>query len=76
VIFHAAEQIHQIPVDVIINFQLTGFFLLGEQHPSGPAKHLDIAPHFIGGEPLQDGFPQQPFAADPSNTAFHVIYPF
>lgn len=67
VILDTAIEIDEIAVDVVIYLQLAGLLRLTKQHPTGPAKHLDIPADLTGRKARYNLLAQRPLAADPTN---------
>ena len=66
-ILDTAIEIDEIAVDVVIYLQLAGLLRLTKQHPTGPAKHLDIPADLTGRKARYNLLAQRPLAADPTN---------
>lgn len=67
VILDTAIQIDEIAVDIVIYLQLTGPLRLTKQHPTGPAKHLDIPTNQISRKARYNLLAQCPLTADPTD---------
>lgn len=76
VIFYTAEQVHQAPVDVVVDLQLVRNLIFAKKHPSSAAEHLNIAAYAICGESGNDLLPQLALAANPTKKAIQYASSF